>query len=77
MEQDKKGGKKGKEPFSLMSLQFDTIDRETAHRHILFLIFAVVAAKILIMFVTTAVFQSFIDYFDFSVSRNCIVVSLR
>jgi hypothetical protein len=67
IEQEKKTGKKGKDPFSFLSLQFNDISKETAQRHILILIFAVVAAKFLIMFVTTAVFHSFIDYFDFSV----------
>ncbi len=67
VERDIKTGKKGKRPFTSLSLQFDDIEMKTAKNHILFLIFASIAAKFLIMFVTTTIFHSFIDYFDIGV----------
>jgi hypothetical protein len=67
IQQDTKAGKRGKQPFTFLSLRYDDIDMKIAQKHILFLIFASLAAKVLVMFVTTAVFHSFIDYFDIGV----------
>jgi hypothetical protein len=67
IEPDTKAGKRGKVPFTFLSLRFDDINKETAQRHIFLLIFASLAAKVLVMFITTAIFHSFIDYFDIGV----------
>lgn len=53
-----------KRPFEFLSMKFDNVDRETVKRHILYLIAASLAVKILVMIVTTSVFHSFIDLFD-------------
>ena len=66
-EQETKSKKRGKQPFTFLSTQFANIDIKTAQNHILLLIFASLAAKVLVMFVTTALFNSFIDYFDIGV----------
>lgn len=66
-EQEPNAGKRGKQPFTFLSLSFDDIDMKTAQQHLLLLIFASLAAKVLVMVVTTAVFHSFIDYFDIGV----------
>jgi hypothetical protein len=58
-------GKKKIIPFSFLNVKFDTIDRNTVKRHLLFLIIASLITKLLILFVTTSVFHSFIDFFDF------------
>ena len=59
-----KKGKKAKTPFTCLSVQFDNLDKETVKRHILFLILVSIVTKLLVLFITTAVFHSFIDYFD-------------
>jgi hypothetical protein len=59
-----KKGKKGKVPFSFLGNTFDTINLEFVKRHIFFLILVSLAVKLLIIFVTTSVFHSFVDLFD-------------
>ncbi len=56
--------KKGKTPFSILSTQFDNLDKETVKRHIFFLILVSIITKLLVLLITTSVFHSFIDYFD-------------
>ncbi len=63
-------GKKRKMPFTFLSVEFDNLDKETVKRHIFFLILASIVTKLLVLFVTTAVFHSFIDYFDIGTYFN-------
>lgn len=60
----KKKGKKGKIPFTLFNSVFGNIDQDTVKRHILYLILASLATKVLILMLTPGVFHSFIDLFD-------------
>ena len=56
-----------KDPFTFLSNQFESIDRETAKRHIFYLILASLLAKLIVIFVTTNVFHSFVDEFDLGI----------
>jgi hypothetical protein len=76
-EPGKKKGRKGLIPFSFLSHQFDTIDENTAKRHLLYLALASVAAKLLVIFVTTVMFRSFIDYFDIGVYLEHVQMVLQ
>jgi hypothetical protein len=57
-------GKKGRIPFNFLGTQFDTIDQKTVKNHILLLIIVSLVTKLMVIFLTTSVFHSFIDYFD-------------
>jgi hypothetical protein len=63
----RKKGKKGKNPFTFLTYQFDDIDLQTAKRHMTILVLASVLAKFAVAFVTTVVFHSFIDLFDIGI----------
>jgi len=66
-ESPKKKSRKGITPFTFLDNQFDEIDSRIAKRHILYLVLSCVAAKVIVAFVTVAVFHSFIDLFDIGV----------
>ena len=51
-------------PFTFLNTTFEKLDRITAKTHILYLILAAIASKILVALVTTVVFHSFVDLFD-------------
>ncbi|WP_321505817.1 hypothetical protein [uncultured Methanoregula sp.] len=57
-------GKKGKPSFEFLNVRFDKIERDTVIRHIVLLIAASLLTKLVLVFVTTFIFQSFIDLFD-------------
>lgn len=59
-----KRGKKGIVPFSFLNITFDNIDQITVKRHITLLIIASLVTKMLVIFITTMIFHSFIDLFD-------------
>lgn len=59
-----KKGKKGTVTFNFLNTTFDTIDLESVKKHIFFLILISLAVKLLVIFVTTSVFHSFVDLFD-------------
>nr|WP_319377182.1 glycosyltransferase 87 family protein [uncultured Methanoregula sp.] len=58
------GGKKTSEPFSILGTLFDSVSQETVKQHVLLLVVACILMKFVVVFFTTAVFHSFIDYFD-------------
>lgn len=60
-----KKGKKNVPAFSLFTLSFGSLDSRVIKRQILFLILVSLVTKFLILFATTSVFHSFIDFFDF------------
>ena len=60
-----KKGKKGWVPFRILNEQFDSLDTNIVKRHIFYIIFLSVLTKIVVLFLTTSVFHSFIDLFDF------------
>lgn len=60
-------GKKIKNPFHFLNETFDFIDAQTVKRHIFYLILASIVAKLIVIFVTTTVFHSFVDYFDIGI----------
>lgn len=60
-----KKGKTIKEPFEILNSQFNGISKSIVKRQILFLILVSLVTKFLILFATTSVFHSFIDFFDF------------
>ena len=51
--------------FSLFGISCDGINAIDIKRHLIYLIIIAIIAKFVIAFVTTSVFHSFIDYFDF------------
>lgn len=57
-------GKRGYVPFSFLGTIFDQTDTSVVKQHALYLILAVVLAKLCIAFFTTVVFHSFVDLFD-------------
>jgi hypothetical protein len=61
------GGKKvvKEEPLQFLSVRFDNINTEVVRNHIILLIIASLFTKFFVLFATTMVFHSFIDYFDF------------
>lgn len=73
----KRKGRKGIIPFTLFSHQFDEIDENTVKRHLLYLVLASVVAKLAVVFVTTVMFRSFIDYFDIGVYFTHIQMALQ
>ena len=65
--EDESSGRKGKTsktPFSFLNTRFDHIDIKTVKNRIFFLILASVITKLIVIFATTSVFHSFIDFFD-------------
>ena len=54
----------GREPFEFLSVRFENLDVQTVKRHLFFLVLASLLTKLIVMFATTTVFHSFIDYFD-------------
>jgi hypothetical protein len=66
-EEDEKIAKKIKTPFDFLSYRIDGVDAKTVYRHIFLLIAASLVLKFLVIFVTTVVFHSFMDYFDIGV----------
>jgi hypothetical protein len=64
IEPSEKRGKKGIVPFSFLNVKFDNINQTTVKRHIIFLIIASLVTKLLVIFITTSVFHSFVDLFD-------------
>ena len=61
------GGKKEvkEEPLQFLSVRFDNINTKVVRNHIIILIIASLLTKFFVLFVTTMIFHSFIDYFDF------------
>lgn len=51
--------------FSVFNLSFGSLDSQIIKRHILYLILLSILIKFFIIFATTSIFNSFIDYFDF------------
>jgi hypothetical protein len=66
-EQPSRKEKKGTEPFTFLTQTFGDIDMQTARNHMGILILASVLAKFAVWLVTTAVFHSFLDFFDIGV----------
>jgi hypothetical protein len=69
--------KRGKNQFTFLNARFDNFDKETVKRHIAFLILVSIATKLLVIFVTTSVFHSFIDYFDIGTYFNHAIPLLQ
>ena len=67
-----KKGNRGNETFSCLGTRFAAIDKKTAINHILLLIVTTVVMKFVVVFLTTAVFHSFIDYFDIGSYLNSV-----
>lgn len=65
-------GKRKNKPFEFLGIRFDTPDKETAIRHISLLIVVTILMKFIVVFLTTVVFHSFIDYFDIGVYLNSV-----
>jgi len=58
--------RKGKMPvFSVFGISCERIDPTLVKRHLAYLVLIAVLAKVMVLFATTTVFHSFIDYFDF------------
>jgi hypothetical protein len=55
---------------SVFGITLDSADRGTIQRHLLILVAACILMKFVIVFLTTAVFHSFIDYFDIGTYFN-------
>jgi len=64
VEPSEKRGKKVKHPFSFLNVEFGNVDLQTVKRHLLILILASILTKFIVIFATTSVFHSFIDFFD-------------
>ena len=60
-----KKGKKGRIPFTFLNEQFDNLDADVVKLHIFYIILVSVMMKFVVLFLTTSVFHSFIDLFDF------------
>ncbi len=58
-------GKKGRVPFEFLTERFDTIDTDVAKTHIFYIILISILTKFFVLFLTTVVFHSFVDLFDF------------
>ena len=59
-----KKGKTSRTPFSFLNTRFDNIDEKTVKNRIFILILASVITKLIVIFATTSLFHSFIDFFD-------------
>lgn len=59
-----KGREKIREPFTFLGETFDTINKRTVKRHLLSLILVTLATKLVVLYATTGVFNSFVDLFD-------------
>ncbi|MFA5332014.1 MAG: hypothetical protein WC342_06515 [Methanoregula sp.] len=57
-------GKKNRS-ISLLGVSCEGLDPDLIKRHLAYLVIITILAKFLILFVTTSVFHSFVDYFDF------------
>jgi hypothetical protein len=57
--------KKGRTPFTFLNERFDNLDVNVVKTHIFYIILLSVMTKIVVLFLTTSVFQSFVDLFDF------------
>lgn len=57
--------KRGKQSFTFLNTSFENLDRDIVKKHILLLIFASIITKFFVLVLTTSVFHSFIDLFDF------------
>jgi hypothetical protein len=57
--------KKGRIPFTVLNERFDNPDVNVVKLHIFYIILVSVMTKIVVLFLTTSVFQSFVDLFDF------------
>lgn len=55
---------------SVFGITLDSADRGTVQRHLLILVAACILMKFVIVFLTTVVFHSFIDYFDIGTYFN-------
>jgi hypothetical protein len=58
-------GKKKTLKFSVFGISYERIDPALVKRHLAYLVLIAILAKFIVIFATTAVFHSFIDYFDF------------
>lgn len=63
-------GKPRRNTFQFLGTQFDALNEETVKHHVLFLILITIVMKFVVVFFTTTVFHSFIDYFDIGVYFN-------
>ena len=61
------GGKKvvKEEPLQFLSVRFDNINTKVVRNHIILLIIVSIFTKFFVIFATTMLFHSFIDYYDF------------
>jgi hypothetical protein len=57
--------KRRKKSFTFLNFSFDNLDRVLVKQHILWLIIASIITKFFVIVITTSVFHSFIDLFDF------------
>ncbi len=69
--------KRGRTPFTFLGHEFESIDAGVARQHMIWLILAVIIAKFLIAFVTTVVFQSFVDSFDIGIYLKYTILTLQ
>jgi hypothetical protein len=60
-----KKGKRGRIPFTFLNEKFDNLDADVVKLHIFYIILVSVIMKFVVLFLTTAVFHSFVDLFDF------------
>jgi hypothetical protein len=63
-------GRRGWVPFSFMGHQYDTIDRDTAIRHIAILVVVTIFVKFIVLGLAQAI--TFVDYFDLEVYLKAI-----
>lgn len=60
-----KKGKRGRIPFTFLKERFDNLDANVVRNHILYILLVSLMMKFVVLFLTTFVFQSFVDLFDF------------
>jgi hypothetical protein len=72
-----KKARKGTDPFTFLNTRFDTINKASVKKHIILLIVASLVTKLLVVFITMAVFHSFIDYFDIGTYFNHAIPALQ
>jgi len=58
--------KSGRIPFHFLHERFDKLDETVVRHHIFYIILLAVITKIAVLFLTTSVFHSFVDLFDFA-----------
>jgi hypothetical protein len=70
-------GKKKTSDFSAFGISFGRIDPAMVKRHLFYLILIAILVKFVVFFATTAVFNSFVDQFDFQYYLQSAVAILK